>query len=58
MRDVPKSISKQLEIVPVGHMDEVLTHAILLDEGETLFKKVDIPFEMTVETPEEPRRLV
>ena len=58
LRDVPKSISKQLEIVPVGHMDEVLSHAIILDEGETLFKKVDIPFEMTVENPEEPRRLV
>jgi ATP-dependent Lon protease len=58
LRDVPKSISKQLEIVPVGHMDEVLSHAILLDEGETLFKKLDIPFEMTVENSEEPRQLV
>jgi ATP-dependent Lon protease len=58
LKDVPKSISKQLEIIPVGHMDEVLSHAFLLDEGDTLFKKVDIPFEMTVENPEESRRLV
>jgi ATP-dependent Lon protease len=58
LKDVPKTISKQLEIVPVEHMDEVLTHAMVLDEGETLFRKVDIPFEMTAEKPEEPRQLV
>jgi ATP-dependent Lon protease len=58
LRDVPKSVSKQLEIVTVSHMDEVLTHAILLDEGDTLFKNVDIPFEMTVDNPEGSRPLV
>jgi ATP-dependent Lon protease len=58
LKDVPKTISKQLEIVPVEHMDEVLTHALIIDEGDSLFQKVDIPFEMTVESSEEPRRLV
>jgi ATP-dependent Lon protease len=58
LKDVPKSISNQLDIVSVEHMDEVLTHGLILDEGDTLFKKVDIPFEMTVENSEEPRRLV
>jgi len=58
LKDVPKTISKQLEIVPLEHMDEVLTHALILDEGDSLFQKVDIPFEMTVENSEEPRRLV
>jgi len=58
LKDVPKTISKQLEIVSVEHMDEVLTHALILDEGDSLFQKVDIPFEMTVENSEEPRRLV
>jgi ATP-dependent Lon protease len=58
LKDVPKSISKQLEIVPVEHMDEVLTLAMVMDHGETLFRKVDIPFEMTTEKPEEPRQLV
>ncbi|MEE4263910.1 MAG: endopeptidase La [Desulfobacteraceae bacterium] len=58
LKDVPKTISKQLEIVTVEHMDEVLTHALILDESDSLFRKVDIPFEMTVENPEEPRRLV
>ncbi len=58
LKDVPKSISNQLEIVTVEHMDEVLTHALIHDEGETLFKNVDIPFEMTAEKPEDPRQLV
>jgi ATP-dependent Lon protease len=58
LKDVPKTISKQLEIVTVEHMDEVLTHALILDESDSLFRKVDIPFEMTVDKPEEPRRLV
>ncbi len=58
LKDVPKSISNQLDIVSVEHMDEVLTHGLILDEGDTLFQKVDIPFEMTVENSEEPRRLV
>ncbi len=58
LKDVPKSISKQLEIVPVEHMDEVLTLAMVMDHGDTLFRKVDIPFEITAEKPEKPRQLV
>jgi ATP-dependent Lon protease len=58
LKDVPKTISNQLEIVTVEHMDEVLTHALIFDEGDSLFQKVDIPFEITVENSEEPRRLV
>ena len=55
---LPKSISNQLEIITVDHMDEVLSHALILDEGDTLFKNVDIPFEMATEKPEDPRQLV
>jgi ATP-dependent Lon protease len=58
LKDVPKTISNQLEIVTVERMDEVLTHALIFDEGDSLFQKVDIPFEITVENSEEPRRLV
>ena len=39
-------------------MDEVLTLAMVLEGGDTLFRKVDIPFEMTAEKPEDPRQLV
>ena len=58
LKDVPKSISNQLEIVTVDHMDEVLTHAMVMEDGDTLFRKVDIPFEMTSEKSEEPRQLM
>jgi len=58
LKDVPKSISNQLEIVTVEHMDEVLTHAMVMNEGDTLFRKVDIPFDMATEKSEEPRQLV
>ncbi len=58
LRDVPKSISKQVEIVPVEHMDEVLSHSMILDEGESLFKNVDIPLEITPDDTEKPRNLI
>ncbi len=58
LKDVPKTISNQLEIVTVEHMDEVLTHALILDDGDTLFKNVDIPFEMNTEKPKDPKQLV
>jgi ATP-dependent Lon protease len=45
--DIPSTISKQLEIVPVEHMDEVLPHALVLAPGETLFSEHDMPFEMS-----------
>ncbi len=58
LRDVPNSISKQLEIVPVEHMDEVLGYALIQEEGEAIFKKVDIPFEIAVESSSKSRPLV
>ena len=58
LKDVPKSISNQLEIVSVEHMDEVLSHAMVLDEGESLFKKSDIPLEMTSEEADKTRPLI
>ena len=51
LRDIPASISKQLEIVTVEHMDEVLPHALVLGKGEVLFAKQDVSFAMTSETP-------
>ena len=46
LKDIPQGVSKQLEIVPVKHMDEVLFHALILGEGEALFKKDDITLNM------------
>ena len=45
LRDIPTSISKQLEFVRVEHMDEVLPHALVLEPGETLFVGHDMRFE-------------
>jgi ATP-dependent Lon protease len=52
LKDIPKTISKKLEIVPVEHMDEVLTHALILNEGETTFQRSDMMFDLSTEAPE------
>jgi ATP-dependent Lon protease len=49
LKDIPATVLKAIEIVLVEHMDEVLPHALILEEGDTLFKKHDIPFEMMTE---------
>jgi ATP-dependent Lon protease len=49
LRDIPASISKQLEFVSVDHMDEVLPHALVLGEDEALFHKQDVSFSIVQE---------
>jgi ATP-dependent Lon protease len=49
LKDVPKSISGQMDITFVEHMDEVLSHALIVRAGESIFKKVDIPLDVPVE---------
>jgi ATP-dependent Lon protease len=46
LRDIPATISKELEIATVEHMDEVLPNALVLNEGEILFSKQDVTFSM------------
>ncbi len=46
LKDIPTTISKQLEIVSVEHMDEVLPHALVMEEGETLFTSHDVLINM------------
>ncbi|MGL4208474.1 MAG: hypothetical protein ACRCTY_03710, partial [Candidatus Adiutrix sp.] len=38
LKDIPERILKNLEIVPVTNVAEVLPIALVLNEGETLFK--------------------
>jgi ATP-dependent Lon protease len=57
LKDVPKSISKQLEIIPVEHMDEVLSHALIFDNGDSVFKKHDIPLSVTAQETDEHRSI-
>jgi len=46
LKDIPAVVAKQLEIIPVSHMDEVLPHALILSEGDALFKEDDAAFQM------------
>jgi ATP-dependent Lon protease len=46
LHDIPASILKQIEIVPVEHMDEVLWHALVLGDNDTLFRKDDFGFDL------------
>jgi len=55
LKEIPKIITKQIDIVSVEHMDEVLSHAVILGEGETIFKKVDAAFKLSSEEQVEPR---
>ena len=43
IRDIPKSIRKSIDLVLVRHMDEVLQHALLLDDPEAFIEKVKRP---------------
>lgn len=58
LRDIPSGISKQIEIVLVTHMDEILPHALILKEGDTLFKEDDIPLYIMPEEKEERTPLI
>ena len=58
LRDIPSSISKQIEIVLVTHMDEILSHALIPKEGDTLFKEDDIPLEIMPKEKEERTPLI
>ena len=44
IKDIPPSILKQIDIVLVEHMDDVLSPALILSEGDTLFKEEDISY--------------
>ncbi len=46
LKEIPQSVLKELEIIMVEHMDEVLSHALILAQGDTLFKKDDISLAM------------
>ncbi len=39
LKDIPKKILKELQIVQVEHMDDVLSHALVLDDPKKLFGK-------------------
>jgi ATP-dependent Lon protease len=49
LKDIPKTVARAMEIVTVEHMDEVLTHALIVAPGQKLFAQVDMPLGMAGE---------
>jgi len=49
LKEIPQSVLKEIEIIMVEHMDEVLSHALILAQGDTLFRKDDISLAMLPE---------
>jgi ATP-dependent Lon protease len=45
LKDIPDTIARQMEFILVEHMDEVLTHALILEPGMSLFNGSDFCFE-------------
>ncbi|WP_028313215.1 endopeptidase La [Desulfatibacillum aliphaticivorans] len=44
LADIPARVLKAVKVTPVGHMDQVLEHALVLKEGEVLFNEdADLP---------------
>jgi len=39
LKDIPGKILKQFDVVAASHMDDVLTRAIIVESGESLFKE-------------------
>ena len=58
LKDVPKSITSQIEIRFVEHMDEVLSHALIAAEGEAIFRNADIPLKMPIGKEQLPDRAI
>jgi len=56
LKDIPASIAKQMEIIPVEHMDEVLSHALILNEGDTLFQQNDMRFNLVADKDDKEER--
>ncbi len=43
LKDIPRVVTRQMKIVPVEHMDEVLGHALVVGQDERLFANDDVP---------------
>ncbi len=45
LKDIPSMVSKEIEIMAVEEMDEVLAESLILKEGDTLFNGTKHPFQ-------------
>jgi ATP-dependent Lon protease len=53
LHEVPKSVLDELEVIPVDHMDEVLKHALVLEDREAFFRKLRgaVATDLSIELP-------
>ena len=61
IKDIPKPIQNQIEIILVDHMDEVLFHAINVGQGESVFTNNDMAIAVAANEQagvEQPRNLI
>jgi ATP-dependent Lon protease len=58
LKDIPKSISKQIQFVFVEHMDEVLSHSLILMDGESVFNRNDAAIAISAEEIKHPASLI
>jgi ATP-dependent Lon protease len=47
LEDIPANVQKQMEIITVAHMDEVLSHALVTTKDKTIFKTSDASLSVT-----------
>ena len=57
IREIPLKIRRELTIIPVEHIDEVLRHALVLENPDAFFRKVEpeppkLPIEAPGNTPQ------
>ncbi len=55
LRDIPKLVTRQMKVVAVEHMDEVLGHALVIGQGERLFSNNAMPIPVEDGGLEQPR---
>jgi ATP-dependent Lon protease len=55
LKDIPKVVTRQMKVVTVDHMDEVLVHALVLGRGERLFTNSHMPIPVENGDPGQPR---
>ena len=43
LRDIPRRVRRSIKFIPVEHMDDVLRHALVLEDAEAFFNKLKEP---------------
>ena len=50
IKEIPQRVLKAVELIPVEHMDQVLTYALAVKESEEIFQEIPQPYVLPTET--------